>query len=144
MKARIRSELGLAGKTAVILERTDLAGFADSYALIHDELSDEKHKAAKVHLLDLLLERSASIAWREKFDAMEVRKLFREGTPMMWVLTLGLMAGDPSLADGSTILFGHCRLPFQKRAVPRSSAGAAVLAHTGGVRTPRDTHRSRR
>jgi hypothetical protein len=97
------SELG-AGKTAAILERTDLAGFADSYALIHDELSDEKHKAAKTHLLDRLVERSASIARREKFEAGEVRKLFSGGTPMMRVLTLGLMEGDPSLADGPTIL----------------------------------------
>jgi hypothetical protein len=97
------SDLG-AGKTAMILERTDLARFADSYTLIHDELSDEKHKAAKVYLLDLLVERSASIARRQKFDAAEVRKLFRDGTPMMRVLTLGLMEGDPSLADAPAIL----------------------------------------
>jgi hypothetical protein len=97
------SDLG-AEKTAMILERTDLARFADSYTLIHDELSDEKHKATKVYLLDLLVDRSASIARRQKFDATEVRNLFRDGTPMMRILTLGLMEGDLSLADGPTIL----------------------------------------
>jgi hypothetical protein len=37
-------------------------------------------------------------------NATEVRALFKNGSPMMRVLTLGLMQGDPSLADGPTIV----------------------------------------
>ena len=37
-------------------------------------------------------------------NATEVRALFKNGTPMMRVLTLGLMRGDPSLADELTIV----------------------------------------
>lgn len=97
------SELG-APKTAQILDRTDLAKFAESYAFIHEELRDPEYRDAKVHLQDLLVERAAAISRREKMNATEVRTLFMNGSPMMRVLTLGLMQGDPSLADGATIL----------------------------------------
>ena len=97
------SELG-APKTAQILERSDLAKFAESYAFIHEELRDPKYRNAKVHLQDLLVERAAAISRREKLNATEVRTLFKNGSPMMRVLALGLMQGDPSLADGATIL----------------------------------------
>lgn len=97
------SQLG-APKTAHSLERTDLARFAESYAFIHEELSDQRYREARVHLQDLLVERAAAIARREKMNATEVRTLFKNGSPMMRVLVLGLMQGDPSLADGATIL----------------------------------------
>jgi hypothetical protein len=97
------SELG-APKTARVLDRTELARFAESYAFIHEELRDPEYRDAKVHLQDLLVERAAAISRREKMNATEVRALFMNGSPMMRVLTLGLMQGDPSLADGATIL----------------------------------------
>ena len=96
------SELG-APKTAQILDRTDLAKFAESYAFIHEELRGREYRDAKVHLQDLLVERAAAISRREKISADEIRALFKNGSPMMRVLALGLMQGDPSLADGATI-----------------------------------------
>jgi len=36
--------------------------------------------------------------------AAEVRTLFANGSPEVRVLAIGLMKGDPSLADGATIL----------------------------------------
>jgi hypothetical protein len=96
------SALG-APKTAQILERTTLASFAESYAFIHQELRDAEFKGARIHLQDLLVERSAAIARREKFEASEVRRLFSKGSPVMRVLVLGLMQGDPSLADAATL-----------------------------------------
>jgi hypothetical protein len=95
-------ELG-APDTARILETTGLAGFAESYALIHEELRDPKYREARVYLQDLLVERAAAIARRQKFKPSEVRALFRDGSPLMRVLILGLMEGDPSLADAATI-----------------------------------------
>jgi hypothetical protein len=97
------AELG-APKAARILDRTDLAWYAQSYSFIHRELGAEDFKDAKVHLQDLLVDRAAAVADREKFDASEVRTLFQNGTPTMRVLALGLMQGDPSLADERTLL----------------------------------------
>jgi hypothetical protein len=51
-----------------------------------------------------LVERAAAVADREKFDPSEVRTLFQNATPTMRVLALGLMQGDPSLADEATML----------------------------------------
>jgi hypothetical protein len=96
------SELG-APKTAQIIDRTDLGKFAESYAFIHEELGNPAYRPAKVHLQDLLVARAAAISAREKIDPTEARTLFRNGSPMMRVLALGLMQGDPSLADGATI-----------------------------------------
>ena len=97
------SDLG-APKTAQILDRTDLAKFAESYAFIHDELNAPAYRPAKVHLQDLLVARAAAISARDKIDASEARTLFKNGSPMMRVLALGIMQGDPSLADGATIV----------------------------------------
>jgi hypothetical protein len=96
------SALG-APKAAQILERTTLASFAESYAFIHEELRGDDFKGARIHLQDLLVDRSAAIARREKFEASEVRTLFDNGFPVMRVLVLGLMQGDLSLADVGTI-----------------------------------------
>jgi hypothetical protein len=97
------SDLG-APATAKILQRTDLAGFAESYAYIREELTDTQFHDAQIYLQDLLVQRSAAIARREKFKADEVRRLFRDGSPIMRVLALGLMKGDRSLVDSPTII----------------------------------------
>lgn len=93
-----------APKAARILDRTDLARFAESYDFIHKELEDKKYYDAKIHLQDLLVEQAAAIARKERFDASEVRTLFANASPTMRVLAIGLMKGDPTLADGPTIL----------------------------------------
>jgi hypothetical protein len=100
----VRSGALGAPKTAQILDHSDLGRFAESYALIHEELHDPRYREARVHLQDLLVDRAAALARREKFDASEVRTLFKNGSPMIRVLTLGLMRGDPSLADSATII----------------------------------------
>jgi hypothetical protein len=69
-----------------------------------EELDGAEYRAAKVHLQDLLVERSTAIARREKFDAADVRLLFKNAAPTMRALVLGLMLGDSSLADGPTIV----------------------------------------
>lgn len=93
-----------APKAAQILDRTELARFAESYDFIHKELEDKKYYDAKIHLQDRLVEEAAALARKEKFDASEVRALFANASPTMRVLAIGLMKGDPALADGSTIL----------------------------------------
>ena len=97
------AEMG-APDVARILDRTDLARFAESYAFVHKDLEDPEYATARVHLQDLLVERAAAVARKEKFGASEVRTLFANASPAMRVLALGLMKGDPSLADGATIL----------------------------------------
>jgi hypothetical protein len=101
--AREISDLGAPG-TAKILQRTDLASFAQSYAYIREVLADTQFHDAQVYLQDLLVRRSAAISRREKFKAGEVRRIFRDGSPIMRILALGLMKGDRSLADSSTII----------------------------------------
>lgn len=96
------SDLG-APETAQILQRTMLGNFAESYALVHDELVGPEYRAARIHLQDLLVQRAASIARRDKFQAREVRTLFANGSLVVRVLVLGLMQGDRSLADIGTI-----------------------------------------
>lgn len=97
------SERG-APEAAAILQRTRLGSFAESYALVHDELTAPEYKAARIHLQDLLVQRAASVARQEKFEASEVQRLFVNGSVVMRVLVLGLMQGDRSLADVSTIV----------------------------------------
>lgn len=97
------ADLG-APKAARIIDRSDLAWYAQSYSFVHEELSDRAYLNAKTHLQDVLVERAAAVARRTKFDATEVRTLFRNAAPTMRVLALGLMQGDPSLADGPSVV----------------------------------------
>jgi hypothetical protein len=46
---------------------------------------------------------------REKFDPAEIRALFTNGTPVMRVMVLGLMGGDPSLVDAASLAQGIAR-----------------------------------
>jgi hypothetical protein len=96
-------ELGTPG-LARIFERTDLARVADSYGFIHHALSDSQYRAARVHLQDTLTARASEMAMVHSFDGAEVRKVFRQGPPVLRTLALGLMSGDISLADNQTVL----------------------------------------
>lgn len=93
-----------AAKTAGILARTDLAGYAESYAFVYAELRNSPFEGARVYLQEVLVARATATACANKFDATEVRALFRNGSPVMRVVVLGLMEGDQSLADATTIL----------------------------------------
>jgi len=93
-----------APETAMILERTRLGSFVESYALVHDELTAPQYKAARIHLQDLLVHRAASVARHEKFEAGEVRRLFANGSVVVRVLVIGLMQGDVSLVDVGTVV----------------------------------------
>jgi len=96
------SEQG-APHAAEILQRTTLGTFAESYALVHAELTGQIYRPARIHLQDLLVNRAASIAQQERFQAQEVRTLFTNGSLVVRVLALGIMQGDISLADAATI-----------------------------------------
>lgn len=93
-----------APKAAQILDHTDLGRLADSYTLVHAELADPGYEDARMHLADLLADRAAALARQEKFEASEVRMLFASAGLATRVLAIGLMKGDPALADGATIL----------------------------------------
>jgi hypothetical protein len=93
-----------APNAARILGQADLARFAEAYGVAGKELDDPAYETAKVHLQNLLVQRAAALAHQEKFEPAEVRSLFMNGSPELRVLAIGLMKGDPSLADGATIL----------------------------------------
>jgi hypothetical protein len=146
------AELG-APNTARILEDTDLARFAEGYAVTGKELADVRFEAAQVHLQDLLVHRAAALAHQEKFEAAEVRTLFANGSPELRVLAIGLMKGDPSLADGATILAAiadprspneqYQGLELAKVCWPHlsrsyRSAIHSVIADSSGIRTSYD------
>ena len=56
-------------------------------------------RSAQDHFVDA----AAASALVQRYDADEVRTLFRHGPPVIRVLALGLMIGDPSPADAATI-----------------------------------------
>jgi hypothetical protein len=103
---QLTREMAEAGapNAARILEHADLGRFAESYAVVHPELEDRRYESARARLQDLLIQRSAALARQEKFEPAEVRTIFANGSPAARALALGLMKGDPSLADGATIL----------------------------------------
>ena len=93
-----------APNAARILEHSDLGTFAESYAVVHAELADPRYEPARAHLQGLLIQRSAALARQGQFEPAEVRTMFANTSPAGRALALGLMKGDPSLADGATIL----------------------------------------
>jgi len=146
------AEMG-APNAARILDSTDLARFAESYAVAGKELGDSRFDAARAHLQGLLVQRAAALAHQEKFEAAEVRTLFANGTPEIRVLAIGLMKGDPSLADGATILAAiadprspseqYQGLELAKACWPQlsrsyRSAIQSVIADSSGIRTSND------
>jgi hypothetical protein len=97
------AELG-APKAAQLLERSGLTGMVESYEFVRRELADPSYKPARIRLQDALVEQAASLSRTEKLDQKEVQRIFHDGSPLLRVLTLGLMEGDPSLADISVIV----------------------------------------
>src|SRR4051812_8861784 len=96
-------ELG-APKAAEMLEQSGLTGMVQSYEFVRRELSGTAYRAAQTRLQDALVEQAAALARTQRFDPREVRRIFHEGSPLLRVLTLGLMEGDPSLGDVSIVV----------------------------------------
>lgn len=92
-----------APRTAKILDSTDLTRLADAYGFIHHVLDGPQYRAAKVHLQDTLISRAAEIAMTNSFDPAEVRRVFRDGPPVVRAIALGLMDGDLALADAEAV-----------------------------------------
>jgi hypothetical protein len=92
-----------APKAAAIIDRSDFAQLIEAYGVLREVLPDPAYTNARSYVQDVLLQRAATIAQREKFDASEIRALLANGTPIMRVMVLGLMGGDPSLADAPSL-----------------------------------------
>jgi hypothetical protein len=152
---QLTRELAEAGapNTARILEHADLGRFAEAYAVVHTELEDRRYENARSHLQDLLIQRSATLARQEKFDPAEVRTIFTNASPAARAVALGLMKGDPSLADGATILaaIADPRSPgeqyqglelakvcWPQLSRPYRSAIQSVIADSSDIRTGSD------
>ena len=92
--------------TAVRIDRWGggLAEAAQAYASAHTVLAGEDVRDARIRLQDHFVDEAAASALVQQYDAAEIRRLFHEGPPVVRVLVLGLMLGDPSLADVETIV----------------------------------------
>jgi hypothetical protein len=92
--------------TAVRIDRWGggLAEAAHAYASAHTVLAGDDMRDARIRLQDHFVDVAAASALVQQYDAAEVRRLFREAPPVVRVLVLGLMLGDPSLADVETIV----------------------------------------
>lgn len=87
------------------LEDSGIGEFANAYALVQEELAEhEEFRTARLYLQDLLVTKAEAAALRSRMKPDEVRAMFRDGAPVVRVLSLGLMQGDPSLADFDCLL----------------------------------------
>lgn len=96
-----------AGATAELVDRSGgLAAAAETYGRIHARglgPEDATERAIRLRLQDDLVGEASASARLHKYDADEVRRLFHDGSPVVRVLVLGLMLGDPSLASVSVL-----------------------------------------
>lgn len=100
----VRQVAASARQAANTLQRLGLGRELDAYATVYTELRGPELKNVRAMVLDRIIERVAAAAVVEKFDKNEVKAMFREGTPIVRVLALGLMEGDPSLIDGEILV----------------------------------------
>ncbi|MEJ1110938.1 MULTISPECIES: hypothetical protein [unclassified Kribbella] len=100
----VRQVAASAREAANTLQRLGLGRELDAYATVYTELRGPELRNVRAMVLDRIIERVSSAAVVEKFDQNEVKTMFREGTPIVRVLALGLMEGDPSLIDGEILL----------------------------------------
>jgi hypothetical protein len=113
-----------------------LAEAAHAYASAHTVLAGEDMRDARIRLQDHFVDVAAASALVQQYDAAEVRRLFRDGPPVVRVLVLGLMLGDPSLADVETIVSAVT----DSRTANEQYQGLR-LAEQVGRRLPRDDRR---
>jgi hypothetical protein len=97
-----------AGATARLIDHSasGLAIAAETYGRVHATKvvgDDATARAIRARLTDDLVDEASASARVHKYDADEVRQLFRDGSPVVRVLVLGLMLGDSSLASVDTL-----------------------------------------
>jgi hypothetical protein len=92
-----------APKTAELLDHSELGRLVDSYSVIREELRDKNYLAARTQLQDALVSRAKGFATQNEIDPDEVRKLFPKAAPIVRVLLIALMKGDPRLLDAAII-----------------------------------------
>jgi hypothetical protein len=97
---KLSQEASAAGapSAATELEKSGLADFAAAYAVVNSELRGDYNKA-RIHLQDAIVERARGVGISKKIPREEVRALFVNGSPVLRILSVGLMKGDPSGAD---------------------------------------------
>jgi hypothetical protein len=102
---RLTSQIAeVAPKSAGILEQNNLTTELETYAYVYSKLSNPAHRDARVELLDGILADVTATARSRKYDPAEVKLLFSEGTPVMRMLALALMEGDPRLLGHEALL----------------------------------------
>jgi hypothetical protein len=99
------AELG-APKSAGILEESGLGRDLEAYSFVYTEVTDPELESTRKELLDSIVGKATALAVSRKFDLTEVRELFEAGSPVMRVLALGLMEGDPALLDVDVLRSG--------------------------------------
>ncbi|WP_229074240.1 hypothetical protein [Actinoplanes sp. DH11] len=92
-----------APKTAALLDGTELARLVDSYTVIREELDGDDCWTARVKVQDSLVRQAAGFACRHEFDPAEVKLLFPKAAPVVRVLLVALMRGDPRLLDAGVL-----------------------------------------
>jgi hypothetical protein len=96
------ADLG-APKTAALLDHTELARLVEAYTVIRTELDGDACRAARIQVQDSLVRQAAGFACRYEFDPAEVRQLFPKAAPVVRVLLIALMQGDPRLLDSGAL-----------------------------------------
>lgn len=101
--ARAVSESG-APQAARLLERGEISGAVEAYAFVREHLMANEFDTARQILQDALVAKAAAVSSRESFSATEVRSMLLNGPPVVRVIAVGLMRGDPSLVDSKTLV----------------------------------------
>jgi hypothetical protein len=106
LKVDLTHQLETSGarKTADIFRRLGIDREIDAYATIFAELRGPGQKDLRASVLDQILRRVAAVAAVEEIDPNEVRAMFYEGAPVLRMMALGLMEGNPRLIDGRILL----------------------------------------
>ncbi|GAA1510227.1 hypothetical protein [Kribbella lupini] len=106
LKVKLTEQLESTGarKTAKVFRRLGIDREIDAYATIFTELRGPGQKELRASLLDQILQRVAAVAAVEEIDPNEVRAMFYDGTPVLRVMALGLMEGNPRLVNDRILL----------------------------------------
>jgi hypothetical protein len=100
----VREIAATARGTANTLRRMGMGRELDAYATVYTELRGPDLKAMRGAILDRIVQQVSNASAVQKFDKGEVKDLFMRGSPIVRVLALGLMEGDPSLIDSAVLL----------------------------------------
>jgi hypothetical protein len=106
LKVELVHQLDATGarKTADIFRRLGIDREIDAYATIFTELRGPGQEDVRASVLDQILRRVAAVSAVEEVDANEVQAMFFGGTPVVRMMALGLMEGDPRLINDQILL----------------------------------------